>query len=392
MLAVAVAFAIMFVGGNLPTPLYVIYKQEFDFSDITLTLIFAAYVAGTLTTLFLFGRISDQVGRRWGILPAVALAALSTLTFLLAESTAMLFVGRVLSGLAVAMSAAACTAWIAELDPDRDRAGATTTAAIANMIGLGLGPLLAGVLAEFAPWPLQLSYLVFLPMLVLAAVLAWRAPETVKRPVRRIGDLELRPRLGVPPELRAAFMPAAVTAFVAFGLLGFYSALTPSLLKEVLWEGDRAVGGAIVFAMFAAAAGALALTRGLDQRTVMLTGLLLLPPSVATLVAAGEFRSLPLLLVSSLAGGVSAALAFRGSLQVVNQIAPEDRRAEVVSTYLLFGYVGVSVPVIGIGVLSHFANPVIATFVFAVVIGLCALAALATGYRSAPSDEDAVTS
>jgi MFS family permease len=124
----------------------------------------------------------------------------------------------------------------------------------------------------------------------------------------------------------------------------------------------------------------------------MLTGLLLLPPSVATLVAAGEFRSLPLLLVSSLAGGVSAALAFRGSLQVVNQIAPEDRRAEVVSTYLLFGYVGVSVPVIGIGVLSHFANPVIATFVFAVVIGLCALAALATGYRSAPSDEDAVAS
>jgi MFS family permease len=286
----------------------------------------------------------------------------------------MLYLARVLSGLAVALAAGACTAWIAELDPDRDRSGATTTAATANMIGLGIGPLIAGVLAEFAPWPLHLSHLVYLPLLVLAAVLAWRAPETVKRPVRRLRELELRPRLGVPAELRMAFLPPAITAFVTFGLLGFFSALMPSLLRDVLWEGDRALGGAVVFVLFTAAATTLFLTRRLDQRTVMLAGLLLLVPSVAALVAAGEMRSLALMVASSIGGGASAAMGFRGSLQVVNQIAPEDRRAEVLSAYLLFGYL------------------VAATFVFAVVIGLSALAALATGYRHAPSDEDAVPS
>jgi len=64
--AVAVIIGVLFAGSTLLTPLYVIYQERFGFSHVTLTLIYAVYVAGNLAALLLFGRVSDKLGRRWG--------------------------------------------------------------------------------------------------------------------------------------------------------------------------------------------------------------------------------------------------------------------------------------------------------------------------------------
>jgi hypothetical protein len=82
--SVTAALALLRVGSTLPTPLYVIYRDTFHFSTLILTLIFAAFVAGSLAALFLFGRLSDRIGRRRVMLAAVALAAVSALLFLFA--------------------------------------------------------------------------------------------------------------------------------------------------------------------------------------------------------------------------------------------------------------------------------------------------------------------
>ena len=62
------------MGSTLLTPLYLIYRRMFGFSEVTLTLIYAVYVVGNLAALFFFGRLSDQIGRRRTSLPAIALA------------------------------------------------------------------------------------------------------------------------------------------------------------------------------------------------------------------------------------------------------------------------------------------------------------------------------
>jgi len=71
---VAMMVAALFAGSTLLTPLYVIYKERFGLSQITLTLIYAVYVAGNLAALLLFGQVSDKLGRRWGALAAVLIA------------------------------------------------------------------------------------------------------------------------------------------------------------------------------------------------------------------------------------------------------------------------------------------------------------------------------
>jgi MFS family permease len=356
----------LFVGATtLPTPLYPLYAEAFGFGRFTLTLIYAVYVLGNLGTLLFFGRLSDQVGRRMSAAPAIGLGILSTLLFLIADHVGWLLAARVLSGLATGLGAGTATAWIAQLQPRGDRAAAAALASTANLSGLAVAPLLAGALAQFAPAPLRLPYIAYLVLLLAAALAVARAPETVGKPVRRWAELELRLSLWVPRQIRAAFISPAVTAFATFALIGFYAALIPSLLRDTLGQSSPLLGGLVVFGLFAVAAAIAAMTGKLAEGTAMLTGLALLPPALAILVVAQLLRSFPVLLGAAAIGGIASALGYRGSLGVVNRIAPNAQRSEVVSSYLIAVYLGNSVPVIGIGVLSEWVNAVAADIVFA---------------------------
>ena len=93
---------------------------------------------------------------------------------------------------------------------------------------------------------------------------------------------------------------------------------------------------------------------------------------------------MPILLAGTTLAGIAAALGYRGSLQVINRIAPADRRAEVVSSYLLAGFAGNSIPIIGVGILSNITSSLRASIVFACVISVFALTGLLIGARYAP--------
>lgn len=373
--------AILFIGGTLPTPLYPLYRAGFGFGGVTLTVIYAVYVLGNLIALIFFGRLSDQLGRRPVILLALGFGFAGTLLFLFAEGTVWLFAARILSGLSTGLGAGAATAWIAELQPRRDHAGASSLASAANLTGLGIAPLLAGALARFAPAPLRLCYLVYLLVLCGAAGFLKGAPETIEKQGGGLTGLKLRPRFGVPRSIRLAFIAPAATAFATFALIGFYAALIPSLLAESLHQSSPLLAGTVVFELFLIAAVVAGLSGGLNERAAMLYGLILLPPSLGLLMAAQVWKSMALLLLAAAIAGVASALGYRGSLQVVNHLAPEHQRSEVVSTYLIAVYMGNSLPIIAIGLLSAWLGSLSAHLIFAVVIALLAIVALVLGAR-----------
>jgi len=108
----------------------------------------------------------------------------------------------------------------------------------------------------------------------------------------------------------------------------------------------------------------------------MLAGASLLVPSVALVAAAQAFASLWLLVLGAAVNGLAAALCYRGTLQVVNEIAPPERRAEVISSYQIISFLGNAGPVIGVGVLTAAYGPRIATGSLAAVVALLACIAL----------------
>lgn len=146
----------------------------------------------------------------------------------------------------------------------------------------------------------------------------------------------------------------------------------------------------VVAELFLVAAASVVVTRNLRSRTAMLCGLILLLLSLGCLLLAQSFASLALLMIGTTIGGLASALGYRGTLQVVNAIAPSDRRAEVISSYMIACYLGNSVPVIGIGVLSTFWGHAVAHDVFAATIAVLAAIALFTGWRYAPRDSEKI--
>lgn len=361
------------LGATLPTPLYPIYEQELGFGGVMVTLIFAAYAVGVVAALVLFGRVSDQLGRRAVLLPGLALAVVSSAVFLIPDSLTALFAGRVLSGLSAGIFTATATAMLVDLAPEGRQGRYSLVAACVNMLGLGLGPVLAGALAEYAPAPLALPYLAHIVLVLLATVGFW----TVAEPLERSGEpFRWRPqRISVPPEVRGVFLRAATAGFAGFAVLGLFTAVSPSFLTQVLRIENHLVDGLVVFTLLGfSTVGQIASSR-LRERPALLVGAAGLVVGVVVVGLSLAAASLLLLVVGAAVAGVGQGMSFRAGLGAVNAGSPAERRSEVASSFFLVLYVAISVPVIGVGVASGLFGLVTAGVAFSGVVALIAAAA-----------------
>ncbi|GEC03238.1 MFS transporter [Streptomyces spinoverrucosus] len=369
----AALLAVMMLGGTIPIPLYVLYEARIGFDPFTITIIFAIYVIGTLVALLFFGGLSDHIGRKRVLVGAILLAAASTGFFLAATNVPVLLVARVLSGFAVGLATGTATAAIAELHPRGDHRAAAVVAAGVNMTGLGLGPLLAGVLAEYAPAPVHTVFWVYLGITALALIGLAAVPETA---VLRDGVVSLRPNIGIPGPMRGVMAGATLGIFSAFTLLGLFSSLVPSFLRGTLGLHNLAVIGAVSFLIFVTGAISQAVFSHLPGRRSVGSGLGLLLVGLAGLEAALFTEALWLFLIGTVVSGAAVGLVFRGGLGEINRLVDPGRRAAVISTFFMTAYLGMTVPVVVIGLLSRVVRLVAASALVAggvAVIGLVAL-------------------
>lgn len=368
----AYAFAAIMVGTTLPTPLYALYSEQMHFAVLTTTVIYATYAGGVLFALLVFGGWSDAIGRRPVLLAGVGAALASAVVFLFADSVPELLVGRVLSGLSAGVFTGTATAAVIEAAPPSWRTRAAAVATIANIGGLGTGPILAGILAQYAPSPLKLTYLVHVGLMVLAAAAILWAPETSSR----TGKLGLQ-RLSVPPEVRSVFITAALAAFAGFAVTGLFTSVAPSLLTNVIGIGNHALAGLMAGSIFGASAIAqIAGTRIAPQRAVAL-GCAILAVGMGILVVALHYSSLAGLIAAAVVAGVGQGISFSRGLEAVAERTPAERRAEVSSTYFVVAYIAISIPVIGEGFAAQAWGLRTGGTVFAVAVGVLALACLA---------------
>jgi predicted MFS family arabinose efflux permease len=366
------------LGTTLPTPLYVLYEQQFGLDAFTGTVIFAVYAAGVLAALLVFGRASDQFGRRRVLLVGLAFAALSAVAFLLAQGVALLIVGRVLSGLAAGIFTGTATAALVDLaGAGRGRRG-TMVATGSNMGGLGLGALLAGILAQFAPLPLRLTFWVDLGLVLLVILAMLAVPETVAVPPHP--RLRIRPP-SVPPSVRPAFLRAAIAGFAGFAVLGLFTAVTPSFLLQLLHEPSHALAGTVVFVVFASSAlGQIALARPLGHQATA-TGCGALIVGMGLLAVGLAATSLPFVIAAAVVAGLGQGLCMRAGLEAVTTQAPPQHRAGIASAFFIVMYIAIVLPVVGEGLAATRLGPRTTGIAFTVAVATIAGVALATLIR-----------
>src|ERR1035441_762714 len=323
---VGYVFAITIAFSAVPAPLYVLYQARDHFGALLVTVIFAVYALGVAIRLFLVG-------------PAVP----------------GLIIGRIISGISIGMLTATATACLSELHtaarPGATRTRAEIMATAASLGGLGLGPLIAGFMAQYAGAPLIAPYLVFEALMLAGCAVLLVVPETVRPPERRH---PYRPqRVMVPAASRGTFFAAGAATAVAFSLFGLFTSLAPGFLAGPLHDRSHALAGLATFIVFGAAALAQIGTSRISLRRQLGLGLSLLTAGLILVTVAVWNASLPLLLAGGALGGAGAGAVFKGGISTVLEIAPSRARSEALAGLFLAAYLGLAVPVIALGVATQ---------------------------------------
>ncbi len=371
---VAYAFLVTMIGTTLPTPLYPLFAERYSFGELMVTVIFAVYAFGVIAGLLAFGNLSDEIGRKPVLLLGIAFSATSALLFVFAGSLAPIFAGRIFSGLSAGIFTGTATAMMVDLAPGGRRRLGSLVAVVVNLGGLGLGTLLAGLLADYCTSPLRLPFLVQLGLLVPGLLGLVVTPETVER---RAFRLRLQ-RLRVPAEVRGVFIRGASVGFGGFAVAGVFGSVAPAFLAQILGRTSHALAGLVVFILFSSSIVGQLLVVRLSDRRALVWGCALLAGGVGLLALALWVESLAALIVSAAVVGIGLGGVIGAGLAAINQRAPVDQRGETASSFFVVMYVGLSLPVIGVGVAAQSFGLRAAGIAFSAAVAALVLAVLAS--------------
>jgi MFS family permease len=344
--------------STVPAPLYPLYQARDDFSTFWVTIVFAVYAVGVLTSLLLAGHVSDWVGRKKILTAALALELVAAALFLSEPSLPVLIIARLVTGLGVGMLTATATAHLHELHTAH-RPGASPqrfeiVSTAANIGGLGLGPLIAGILVQYLGAPLRLPYVVFGALLLISIAAVALAPETVEE--KSVKPAYRPQRISTDHGDRAGFLAAAAAGFASFAVFGLFTSLAPGFVGGTLHQPSHALAGLIVFAVFGTAAAAQTLTNRLPARVRRTIGLLAMAAGVAGLAIGIRTADLDGFLIAGITAGIGAGVLFKSAVGAVAAMAEPAKRGEALAGLFLISYLGLALPAVGLGIATRYTT------------------------------------
>jgi MFS family permease len=371
-----VALLIFTMGTSIITPLIPLYQGRYGLSNGELTLLFATYTATVVPTMLLMGNLSDLVGRRRVMLPAMAAITLGSIVFGFSDSVPLLFVGRVLQGLAVGGFLGVGTALVVDHAAPGRRELAAVVAGIGFRLGFGLGPGLAGIVAQHSADPTHRPFQghVLLMGLAIAALLV--TPETVRRRPARI-----QVRVGVPPGQFAAFATfLAPAVFLMSFLDATLLAVAPLYMANTLGVENVAVIGLVGFLVLGLGGFTPLLARNVPPRAAVIAGVAAASLASLLVVGAAAVGTAALVVLAAGVIGLINGLILQGGTAICGISVPISERGKLISALYMCAYSG-TVPTVGLGYLSQAIGLTASLAVFSGAAVAIAAFVLAVGSR-----------
>ena len=374
-------------GGNEFTPLLLMYRDLNGYSDAVVDILLGAYVLGIAPGLLVGGPLSDRFGRRPLLLPSPLLAAAgSAILALGAHSVALLFLGRVLSGVGLGIVMAVGTSWVKELSsppfaPAGDAGAGARRASLFLTIGFGLGAAVAGFAAEWGPWPTVTPYLINIVLLLGSFVLVLPAEET--RPSAqgqpgRYGVRDLVQDLRVPSALHRRFMYGVVPmAPWVVGTAASAYAMLPTLMAPAVGDLRLAYSAFMCLVALSCGVAIQPLAKLLDTPrnsmacavSITVTAVGMLAAALAAVLLNPWFAALAAAIL-----GTAYGLLLVSGLQEVQRIAGPSDLAGLTAVYYSLSYLGFFIPAVLAVAASWFTYPVM--FLAGAVIASACLAVI----------------
>lgn len=394
---VCFAMIVGVMGTALASPLYPLYQQAWQLNAGDITLLYVVYMASALCSLLFLGRLSDQQGFVFVLRGGLVVVTIGIVFSAIAWGYWSFMLSRLLIGLASSMIVTSASIGLNRLNRSSDlqRAAATTSLLIA--FGFGLGPLLGGLIAQWAAAPLVSSYLPSIVMGVLAIYAMFLLPAAEHKPAapsastvngdNRPAKPLWRPSIHIPTAAaRIPFLLASLSAFTAFSMFSLFAALAPSFIHNMVpWHGPAVSGISISIILFMSSGFQLSARRWPLKFSLML-GLGAFTLSCALLVANLQYTSVTLFSAAIITLAFGHGLCLIAGMAIVNRIALPEHRAATTSSYLIIGYLGAIFPMLTTGFLANQLGLPTALVIFCLSLGLmCLLLLISTALKLKPT-------
>lgn len=360
----------VFMLSNSTTPLYVHWQEQLGFSSGVLTVIFALYIAGLLGTLLIAGQLSDHYGRKPVLIPGLVAALIACGLFANATSIGMLAVGRLLAGVAVGVIVSAGMAAVVDAGGAEHKRRAALLASIAMVLGAGLGPLVAGGIAQLLAQPVLPIFAAESLVLVSAVIAALRLPV---RSTHEAGRLSLRL-----PHVPAANRKQVLYGIATFGpgitATSFVLALGPSLLSRLLEVRSPLLAGGMACAMFFTAVGVQLAVRQWSVARIFAGSASATVLAMVGLAMAIHASLVPALIAAALLAGAGQGLGQLGGLTLIGLHVPDSHRAQSNAVLNIGGYIPAGLLPVATGYLIDAVGLASGAMLFAFVLALTAIA------------------
>jgi MFS family permease len=351
-LVVAAAMFCIGWAGNQFTPLLVVYRDLGGYSQVGVDVFLGAYVVGLVPGLLVTSALSDRYGRRPVLLAGVAASIAGSVVLAAGQlgGAGAIVAGRLLCGIAVGIAMAVGTAWVSELstpdaDPTASPGAGARRASTTLTLGLGIGPGCAGVLAQWAPLPLVLPYLVQIVLAVPVLALLWsRGVETRFDS----GPVSVRRRLRVPAAGHRRFLWVVLPmAPWIFGSAGVAYAIVPQLVDPRLGHWALLYTTVLIVATLGAGVAVQPLAKRLDDRSTaraVVVSMVLMSCGLIAAAVTAAIRSPWLAAPVAVLLGAAYGIAVVSGLLEIQRIAEPDERAGLTGVYYALAYIGFLLP------------------------------------------------
>jgi predicted MFS family arabinose efflux permease len=370
----ALAFVAVALAVGAPSPLFVLYEQEWGFQPWLLTVAFGIYAVTLLITLLVAGALSDHIGRRPVLIGALALQVVAMLVFLFAQDIGWIIAARSVQGVATGAAMSTFTAALVELAPEKHKKLGATIGSTAPVGGIAIGAFLTGLAVQFVPQPTTLVFVTLAALFAAGILVIVGSSETVRR--RPGAARSLIPRLAIPRAARREFVGAIPLFIATWMLAGLFIGLSPSILHGVFHLDSGLLNGAIVAVPPAVGAVAgLLLTRAPARTTTVWSMAAVIVGVVIAGVGIGG-AVLPLLFAGATIAGGGFGAGFSAMLRILAPLAPNDQRAELFAGVFLVSYLAYGVPALAAGELISTVGLLPTALGYSAAIAIAAATAL----------------
>ncbi|TIH39451.1 MFS transporter [Subtercola vilae] len=356
-------------ASGAPSVLYPSYAAEWHLSAAVITTVFATYPVALLVVLLVFGSISDTIGRRNAMLIGVGLILISAFAFVLAPDVLWLYVGRALQGAGAGFAIGAASASLVENNTSSNTRLPSSLTTVSTALGLTLALVLSGALAQYAPLPQELSYILLIALsaaVFVAVYLTPRRPAGARKPWRPQA-------IHVPVGVRRVFVVSALSVSLAYSVGALFLSLGASIARDLTGTTNLlAVGGLLAVSAVMIGLTALVLQR-IHSHVAVILGAVLSLAGLALLELTAGSGSLVLFLLWCIVGGAGYSLAFMGGLALVNKTSEPRHRGATLSGVYLVSYLFQALTAVGAGLIATSLTLTVSVDVVSPIVGVLAL-------------------